>query len=388
MTRITWLAAAALAAAGCGTDIDLTNRPLFDNGVNVLDVQVVDGTTGAIIEGASVAVLVGRHTLVDDDDDDGDPATLDSLHTIYGIPYGEFRVTASATGYAPFQAMKDFDDSDPWASLSNGDPLVYYFNNIVLYPEGTVPDPVIVSVYDGSDGAPVEGATVVASLYDFSTPIPLSDILYPDATLRPSTLTGLTGADGKVTFDSATLIMSGEYEIDVYGALDAEGVYLVPDYDSYVTVGENLQEVIVFLTRPYLYPVALSANNEELDETQTLVVNFPYGIDICSDPASHDWYNSTSPYDPNGNTVYAQPALVDSVEAVLSNSNMTLTLTPTLLAGSSDPADRVEIYFYGVYVKPAGASDSSCVSLDDVYLRSTGCCNYVSTEILYQDPTN
>ena len=162
-----WLSLLTLSA--CFTDTDVSNRPLFDNGVNVFEAQAVDGHTGALIGNATITVQVGRHVLNADN--------AGGFYTVYGIPYGTFRVNATAPGYNNFQATKDFLDSSAYASLSDGDPLVYYYNNLIMYPVGTAPADVRVSVYDASSGAAVAGATVAATLDTLTSLVAIDDPL-------------------------------------------------------------------------------------------------------------------------------------------------------------------------------------------------------------------
>src|SRR4051812_24051013 len=112
MNRTSTLIVAALLGA-CSTDTSLTNRPLFDNGVNVFEANVLDGLTGATVEKATVSVQVGRHTLESSPEADGSGSGSGAaFFTVYGIPYGQFRVTASAMGYNDFVSLKWFDDSN------------------------------------------------------------------------------------------------------------------------------------------------------------------------------------------------------------------------------------------------------------------------------------
>jgi len=351
----------------CSTDTDLTNRPLFDNGVNVFEANVLDGLTGATVEKATVSVQVGRHTLESSPEAEGSGSGSGAaFFSVYGIPYGEFRVTASAMGYNDFVALKDFDDSNPSDSLANGDPYVYYFNNILMYPSGSVPMPVSISVFDGNTGAPVANATVVAALDDTSSLIAISNPLYPDVGLKPTTFAKTTGADGKVELDSANLIMGGEYAISVYGALDAQGVYLVPASTSYVTVGQSLQQVVVFLNRPFATAVAIKANNEDTMVHPNLQITFPYPIEVCANPAMHFWqnYSGTTP----------QPATTNPVGVALSAGDTVITLTPNVQSGTDDPAVDLTARFYNIEIKPKGASDSSCrdIYYDGIPLRTSG----------------
>jgi len=375
---------AALASA-CGTDTDLTNRPLFDNGVNVFEANVIDGITGATVEGATVSVQVGRHTLDSSAEVDGEgSAAADAFFTIYGIPYGDFRVFATAPGYSDFQALKSFTDSNPNDSLADGDPFVYYFNNIMMVPEGTVPQGITVHVFDGANGNPVPGATVVAALDGVGSPIPASNILLPNVGLRPQTLTGETGEDGKVELAGDNLVLGGDYEIDVFGALDDQGVYLVPSSNQSVTVGEDVQEVLVFLSRPFLAPIALRVNNEDVGGFDpNLVVTFPYAIEICSAASSHGWQNLSG--NTNFNGVVATPASPNPVTAALSSGDTVLTLTYNLASGTDDPGDDLRVNFFGVQVKPKGSSMSSCTSLGSVRLRNTNGSVFVSTQINVRD---
>lgn len=376
---------AALLGA-CSTDTDLTNRPLFDNGVNVFEANVIDGITGATVDGATVSVQVGRHVLDTTPAVDGSGSeTTSAFFTIYGIPYGDFRVSVTAPGYSDFAALKSFTDGSPNASLSDGDPFIYYFNNIVMYPEGTVPQGITVSVVDGNNGEPVPDATVVAALVDVGSPIPVANVLAPNVGLRPQTLNATTGADGKVDLASETLIIGGEYQIDVFGALDAQGVYLVPSNNQTVTVGEDVQQVLVFLSRPSLIPVALKTNNEDAGGfDMNLQVTFPYAVEICSAATSHSWFNSTSFPNTNGNSVVTGPATSNPVTASLSAGDTVLTLVYNAGTGTSaeDPGDDLRVTFQNVSVKPKGSSTGSCTSLGSIRIRNG---SFISTTINVRD---
>lgn len=358
-----------LTACPTGTPIEASDKPLFDNGVNVFEAQVVDAMNGTLLTGAQVFVHVGRHAL---------DATEDSgFYTVYGIPRGTFRVTVTMTGYTPFRAMKSFNGN---GRLSWGDPLSFEFNNILMYPEGSVPGDLIVSVYDGNTGAPVEGATVLASLVDVTPVIDISSPLAPNVGILPPTLAGATDAAGKAIFTAANLIMNGEYFIDVYGALDADGVYLVPVSNRSIIAGRQVQEVVVFLSRPALNPVALMANNEE-DVTNTeLVVTFPYEIELCTTDANdHGWNNSTSWHtaaDTDGDGTVTSPSATAPVTSALEDGGTVLRLS--FATENDDAGDALYVDFWGIRVKPAGASDGSCTSLGNVSLRGSGT---VDTEI-------
>lgn len=367
MIRTSTFMVAALLGA-CSTDTDLTNRPLFDNGVNVFEANVIDAITGATVEMATVRVQVGRHVL-DVTPSEAGSGAASSYFTIYGIPYGDFRVSASAMGYSDFEALKGFTDGSPNDSLSDGDPFIYYFNNIVMYPEGTVPQGITVSVIDGNNGQPVAGATVVAALSSVGSPIPVSNVLAPNVGLRPQTLTGETAADGKVDLMAGDLVIGGNYQIDVFGALDAQGVYLVPSNNTSITVGQDVQEVLVFLSRPSLIPVALKTNNEDVGGFDTnLQVTFPYAVEICSSTSSHYWSNQSG--NTNGISPVATPATTNPVTATLSDGDTLLTLVYNVLSGSDDPGDDLRVFFGGVAVKPKGSSAGSCTPLSSVDIRN------------------
>lgn len=371
------LAALAALGAGCSTDIDRTNRPLYDNAVHVFEAQVVNALTAEVIDGATVSVLLGRYTL--------DAVFENGQHIVYNIPYGTFRIDATAEGYNHFQARKAFTNASPSASLSRGDSLVFYYNNLVMYPEGIVPQGVTVTVFDGSSGAPIANATVVATLVGVGAAVPISDVLAPNVGLTPDTLVATSGADGTATFAPENLVLGGTYSIDVFGALDAQGVFLVPASNLSVTVGQSLQEIPAFLSRPVQVPVALSANNEDFDiggTTSNLVVTFPYAIALCSIPANHTWLNTTPfPADTNSNTIVATPAATNPVTATLSAGDTTLTLDYNLAPATDDPGDDLYVTFNGVSVKPRGASDSSCTSLSLVGLRNVVGFPSVNTQI-------
>ncbi|MBI5511283.1 MAG: hypothetical protein HY903_21185 [Deltaproteobacteria bacterium] len=381
-TRAVWLVMAMSVIGACSTDTDTTHQPLFDNGVNVFEAQVIDGQVGAVITNATITIQVGRH-LMQANNDNG-------FYSVYGIPYGTFRILVSAPGYNDFQAMKAFTAAGQFASLANGDPMVYYFNNVLMYPLGHAPGDVKVSVYDSRDGAAVRGATVAATLSQVTQLINLTDVLLPTIGYTPSTMVATTDADGKVSFASANLIMGATYDVDVFGALDADGVYLVPDTASQVKVGYALQDLVVFLDRPVLVPVAVMTNNE--DNTllvSELVVTFPYAVEICNAATNHTWSNTTdnhgAPFsdDTDGDGVFAAMAPTNPVGAALSVNDTVLTMT--YAAQNDDVGDDLWVTFSGLTVKPRGASDSSCTSLTSVKLRTITGGATIDTEIHVRD---
>ncbi|MDF1562918.1 MAG: hypothetical protein P1V51_07730 [Deltaproteobacteria bacterium] len=362
-----------LAVSGCntGTQIDLTDRPLFDNGVNVFEAQVVDGLTGTLITDATMRIQVGRHYL-DANNDNG-------FYTVYGIPAGSFRVLVSAEGYTDFRAMRTFTRN---GSLTRGDALDYEFNNVLMYPVGTVPADLVVSVYDGTNGAPVPDATVMVSLESVSAVIDIDSPLAPNMGILPPTLGATSGVDGKATFGFDTLIMNGRYEIDVFGALDADGVYLVPVSNRTVTVGQQVQEIVVFLSRPTLTPVALTVNNEDEGFDAELVVTFPFAVELCSTDADHGWSNTTGRHtnvDTDFDGTVTSPHPVTPVTATLGAGNTELTLA--FDTENDDAGDALYVEFWGVSLRPRGASAGSCTDLDNVPLRNTGGWPVVDTEI-------
>lgn len=375
----TSLLALTIASVSCKTDVNLSERPLFDNGVNVFEAQVVDGLTGTLITNATVAVQVGHHVLTARNDN--------GFYTVYGIPFGTFRIMVSAPGFNDFRATRAFTNSNPWNSLSNGDPMVYYFNNVVVYPTGDMPSDIVVSVYDGADGAPVPNATVVASLNSMTTMVTVSDALAPSVGLLPTTIAATTDASGKATLPAGNLIMGARYLIDVFGALDTNGVYLVPTTNQTIDIGYDVQEVVTFLDRPVLTPVALSANNEDDTPDDFLEVIFPYGIVVCTTDDDHGWTNTTDVHqltdNTDGDTVVTSPAANNPVTVTLSNHDTTIKLE--YVTDNNDNGDDLYVTFIGVQVRPVGSSEDSCTSLTSVPLRNLGGGTTVDTEIFARD---
>ncbi|MCK5688712.1 hypothetical protein KAI87_05540 [Myxococcota bacterium] len=365
LTALTLMFSLGLFASGCSTEVDMTDVPLFDNGTNVFEAQVINGQTGERVDDATIQIQIGHHILKAE--------VNDGFYTIYGIPAGTFIVTVTVAGYTNFRALLRFNQG---GTLSGGSALAYLFKNIVMYPVGVVPGDITVRLFDGADGAPVVDAIVVASLTGFTNYVTADEVLTNNADLLPSTVPTTSDAEGLATLASTDLIMGGAYSIDVFGALDANGVFMVPAVNQIVTVGTNLQELVIFLDRPSLDPVALMVNNEDDAILSTLVVTFPYAVELCTQSDDHDWSNVTNnkaPYwsndsdgDGNGTTVAAD----DPVTVTLSENDT--ILTAEFVANENDAGDELWVEFSGIEVKPMGSSDGGCVELEDIEIRNTG----------------
>jgi hypothetical protein len=380
------LAFACLAAsAACGTNTDLDDRPLFPDGFIVFQAVVLDGVDGSQIVDVDLRVQVGHHTLPSEQLEGVDGAN--GIHIIYGIPdnTGVF-VLADAEGYAPFIAKVTIDGN---GSVTTGD-LDYRFFNVLMFPIGTSPSDLSVTIFT-ADGEPVANATVVATLNQQPTNVPVDTPLFPGVGILPSSAVATTDAAGKATFSGDNLILGGRYSISVFGALDAQGVFLVPSSATNVTIGATVPEIVIFLDRPLLTPIAISVNNEDAGIHSNLVVNFPYEVELCSLTSAHTWQNVTnqSPFfltlDTNANGTVAQPALANPV-TLTGDGTATLTLEENYgnTTAAFDGGDDLFIQFNGVTLKPRGAGDGSCRSLSTVEIRDTG--SFVNPRIHVNDP--
>jgi hypothetical protein len=294
-------------------------------------------------------------------------------------------VLADAEGFAPFIAKLTIDGQ---GSLLTGD-LDFRFFNVLMYPVGTVPGDLTVTVFS-ADGTPVDDATVVATQDQQPVFVPVDTPLFPGVGILPGSISKTTAGGGVATFPGAELVLGARYSIDVFGAIDANGVFLVPSQSESVTIGASVPQLAVFLNRPLLTPVAISANNEDGALHNNLVVRFPYGIELCAPLSPLSWTNTTSSFAPPANTdadtVTAGPALTTPVTATLSDGGQTLTVEEFygLDTAAFDPEDNLFVTFNNVRVKPVGSGDASCRVLNQVELRDTN--TNVNPTIHVNDP--
>src|SRR4051812_34372356 len=118
--------------AACDENLDLTKRPLYDNGFYALQGAVVDALTGQAVPNATVTLDVGLDSL---------PAKVTgNQYVIKNIPPGTFPIEAAAPGYLPFRGNSAAFAALPGGtSISGGSRLVYTYStgNIAMMPEGT-----------------------------------------------------------------------------------------------------------------------------------------------------------------------------------------------------------------------------------------------------------
>jgi hypothetical protein len=360
------MAALSLMVCACGTDVDLSKRPLFVNGVNTLTVYAYDGLTGSPLDATVLKVQVGPHTLAADTLKDAASA---NVYTVSQIPTGTFPVIATREGYLDFIGTVTFNGS---GNLTNpGTNITYLAKYLVMYPKQAVDQDVTVKVYDGNDGAPVQGGMLVASITQMnSTPMAniLTDtnVLDGSFAMRPMSIK-VDLVNGAAVLPRADLVLGATYNLDVIAARNANG-YLQPKEVTNFTVGTSLPLVTIFTGLPAGTPVALSATNENDKAGTTYSVTFPYPVEICT-TSNASMSITTTPGTPPAIPVASSP----SASAVMSGDGLVLTLSPLYTADPLTGAFVVE--FAGVMVRVKGAKD--CVNLDTVQLRSSSPAKYV-----------
>lgn len=366
---------------GCGTDTDISDRPLFPDGFIVFQAVVLNGLDGSAVPEADVnlRIQIGRHTLQSE--------VSNGIHVIYGVPDNTaVFVLADAPGLAPFVAKLTIDGT---GSIENGD-FDFRFFNVLMYPVGTAPGDLTVTVFSGDGGTPVQGATVVATQDQQPVFVPVDTPLFPGVGVLPSSVIQTTDASGRAVFPGADLVLGARYSIDVFGAI-VDGVFLVPSQNQSITIGSSVPEIVVFLNRPLLTPVAITSNNEDGAIHNNLVVRFPYAIELCTPTSPLSWTNSSGSFSPfildlDGDGTVAQPALTNPVSAVLSDGNSTLTVEESYGIGTQafDVNDDLFVTFNNIRLKPESTDDASCRLLNQVELRDTN--TNVVTTIHVNDP--
>ncbi|MEK7703557.1 MAG: hypothetical protein AAB426_01250 [Myxococcota bacterium] len=349
------LFAVGLATAACSTDTDLSDRPLF-NGNSVLTLRLVDAVDGTTLSG-DVTLTVGVHTLTADAQGNG-------YYVIDHIPSGTFPIMATAAGHRAFANT---------ITLNGG--LNYTSRNLIMFPTANVSTPINVTVYD-TDGAPLAGATVVAQLTGAAGVIEATNDLYPDTGLVPSALRATSGTNGVATITATDLFYGGTYTVNVFNAVDGDGNYLVVPGTTDITVGDDLMDIAYYMALPPTTITARLVNNEDGGHYPTLVVTFPYAMELCTDAADATWSNTTSSHgayqDNNGGTpITAAPADTNPVTPTFSANNTVLTLA--YVAGTGDNADdtgdSLYVTFDDISVAPLGSS--TCTALDNIEIRNT-----------------
>lgn len=363
------LCAVALWASGCAPDVDLNHRPLFTNGTNTLTFLMYDAFTGAPITTATLVMNVGTYELK--------PAKVkDNAYIFSQVPLGTQLVSIHADGYLDFTGQPT---ADCGGQLSNPASQCFKTYEGVLYPTQAVSQDFAVKTFNSLDGSPVTHGTVVATLTGTSSLIPTSfpNPLPGTLTLRPTSVVVAIGEGGVATLPKAQLVLGASYSVDVFGAQDAEGRYLVPAQNQLIVPGQSFSQLTLFVGAPAQTPVAVTVNNEVLGTvTPTLIVSFPYPVELCTPPTYWSWFLSTGG-DGNGDGIKATPAPVKPVSAVVNGGTLTVTANFASAQGGAStfqPADGLQsMSFNGVSVRVVGTN--GCTPVSSMSLRGNAFVN-------------
>lgn len=366
MKRMSLLLAALLAS--CATEIDQGERPQFWNGTNTLTILLFDGQTGAPVTTAEVKVQVGATALT--------AKVLDNAYTVAQIPFGSFPIFVKAPNYLDFVATGSFSSN---SALNNANPQHQYLTyTALLFPTQTVEQDIVVKVFEGENGAALTTGQVVATIdtrEGVASPIPgLTQQLQGSFGYLPRTITAPITA-GVATLPKDQLVFGATYTLSVIGARDADGQYLSPVLEEEsIQAGIGFQTAVVFVGPPAQRAIALSASNEDSEAMQaTLVVRFPYPVELCSVASDHSWVNRTNdgpmdPRDTDNDEAVTFPADENSVTATLGEGGTVLTVG--YVAETEDRGDSLSLDFYGIEVRVVGSR--TCTDLFDVELRDSG----------------
>lgn len=279
-----------------------------------------------------------------------------------------YRIVSTVDGYQPFETTVGFNVSiedlqDRKASV---------VGNMYMYPLGSFASDIKVNVTFNNE--PVEGATVLLN------PRTASNTLTTDAsnTLTlvngfQQAMTAVTDASGVVTFAAANLVLGGQYNIDVMPTT-YEGSQLQVSRGTapYFTVGAttnirnvNMAEAVPGTSNGLYITSASNTDAEVVTTSGALVLNFSRAVALV------DETNVTATL--TGDTVNAvldaTTAPDSSVNAVITNGGLTLTLTPVFTTApiNSDTTnnatadDNLTVDYSNLFVRIIESNDTAVV---------------------------
>lgn len=314
----------------------------------VFDATTGERLAGDVLESLDITMIMGTSykspaMLKNNGSDtetvfDGDFAFTNVPVTMWDL--ASYRIVATADGYQQFEGYFSLDtdgyyptaDEDGSDGNNNTIDTVYNFiGNVYLFPLGaTAPE---INVYVYFDQEPVAGATVqleqlIGSNLAITNTI---NAWSPDSGLLPS-LSATTDATGLATFAGSSLVLGGEYDIDVLPIV-YEGVQLSLTDGANITVGTDTHTVAVSMSD--LEPgnddeglYVTDASNYDADDLQSdgvLTVEFNRSVWLVdADAPTATFTTSDGVSDPAGSGALE----ADSVTATMSADGKTLTLTP------------------------------------------------------------
>jgi len=365
--------ALAVLAVSCGPQIDLTERPLFRDGVNTVTFMLYNALTGEPINIASVAtptatvtMTMGSYSL---------PATPQegtNILVVSQVPGGTHLTTVKADGFVDFQGQASSPCSYDIRNYTGPEGACFRTYQVALFPNGSVSQAVTVRAYESATGRAVASGTAVATLTNAGALVGFTNPLPGTLTSRPNTIVRQLDANGSATFEAANLVLGGTYSVDVFNASNADGDVLTPEENETFVAGESFNQLTLFMGPPSEWPVALSTsyeNNTHSTPQTSFWVEFPYLVEVCSDRDDHFWgtqfgYGNA---DADANFVAAAPDPVGV--GIGTTGNITrLTLTPAMSVPADPDDGHLDITIYNVAVRVVGSS--TCVDLFSVDIRN------------------
>lgn len=362
--------------AACGGEDRISNNSVDQNYHEIT--TTLQGSVFNAIDGSRITDKSLRVTLVQGTDyrkakvrtGDSDFAGDYAIKSIPTSTNGniDYRIVSTVDGYQPFETTVGFS-----VSIEDlQDRKANVVGNMYMYPLGAYASDVKVNVTFNNE--PVEGATVLLN------PRTASNILTTDASNTLTLVNGfqqamttVTDASGVATFAAANLVLGGQYNIDVMPTT-YEGSQLQANRGTapYFTVGSttNIRNVSMAESVPGasngLYITNASNTDAEVVTTSgALVLNFSRAIALVDETN----VTATLAGDTINAVLDATTAPDSSVNAVVSNNGLTLTLTPVFTTApiNSDTTnhatadDNLTVNYSNLFVRIVESNDTAVV---------------------------
>lgn len=342
-------------AVGCGTDVDLGERPQFNDGTNALTVLAYNAVTGAAIDGASMTMTIG--------DIDIAATRKGNAYTFTNVPTGDFLVVASAAGFFDFHGVTD---STKMTGGTLAEPA-RITQTLALYPLTPTTSDLTIKVFDSSKGLAVVGGRVVVTQglptgLKFSTT--LTDQLTGSHGYHPQVQV-FDLADGVAVMEKAKLVYGAEYSIQVVDAQNTKGEALSHTAVTY-KVESDFPQVTVLMdaitTKPIIMSHSLEGDGKEKAAVD-MKINFDRPVSLCNLATQHDYHTITS-----SNTTDVV-ATEDDTTFTVSADGLSLQLKPKY--GTVDTAADFKVKFIIANIKVTPQGVDNCQALSALCFRDT-----------------